>query len=645
MELTQEQKFKFRLRLEQEMEQQKQNSVSQESQQSQPYQPSFLESAADVSQSAQDAIMGPIVGGIASGAKALSKRAFGTEAPAQALGKGIGYLPQKIEQAGEYTSEKLGSMGVNPYVAGAAGMVVANAPYMLLPGGKSTGRAFAPTVPAARQAAVKAAEAEGIALSRAEQTGSRLMTGIENTLEKTPLGSGTMESFRGKAESGMQSLKQRIAPQPKEVSDIGATAKSGMQARKSSMSAQKNALYEAVPDNVSIPLSESTKVADTIIQEQSQYLPTTRNADIIAMAKDIQNAKEGISAGKGVTGGPEIRGVTTRTPDIKVPGETIVTEHPPEYNSAEPVMRGEKPSYFTAEKTPGITIPGKDVYGTKYSVSPEKQFSQKPNYPLLKRLRETLSGKAQDARDSKNFALERDYLRLKSAVDQDIDTYVKGQNTPLGEMIGKEFSESYTKANAFARAYKRLFEGEEADLVRDLSPEHIVDRVFKKNNETAINRFHALVGDDAFKEAKAKWVNELMESGNVQNELGKYESGTLRAILSKPELEEIERYSSVQSIRKTVPNLQGTQGSARSNIAAGSYGGLGYGLMSLMRGDLAGAAVGIGQYAAPYPLAKAVTSEAFRKGIPYTVPGAAKKAVYSQVIDRFINNSRNPGGQ
>jgi len=111
-----------------------------------PQQPSMLDQAADISSGVQNAVMGPIVSGIASGAKAISRYATGSEKPAEMIGKAVNYLPQKIEQAGETIAER-GAQGMTRMgvpqgaaipIAATAGMMAANAPYFMLPSGGSS---------------------------------------------------------------------------------------------------------------------------------------------------------------------------------------------------------------------------------------------------------------------------------------------------------------------------------------------------------------------------------------------------------------------------------------------------------------------------------------------------------------------------
>jgi hypothetical protein len=50
------------------------------------------------------------------------------------LGQAVSYLPQKIEQVGEYVAERGGELGF-PKTGAVAGMAVANEPYFMVPGG------------------------------------------------------------------------------------------------------------------------------------------------------------------------------------------------------------------------------------------------------------------------------------------------------------------------------------------------------------------------------------------------------------------------------------------------------------------------------------------------------------------------------
>lgn len=545
----------------------------------------------------------------------------------------IGAAGELLNRAGEFTAETAGRMGANPYVGGALGMGVANAPMFMLPGRPIEGSALRPEIPAARQFGVQAAREAAVPLSRAEQTGGRFLTGLENFTERTPMGGIPMSAARREGDAAMQTYKESLQAQmgtPKENFDVGYQAKPAMADRQSAMNQIRQEKFNAVPEDVHIPLNNSQNVADQIIQEQSQYLPTTRNGDVLAIAKDVQNAHEGISSGGGVTGGPEVKGVTTIIPASTVPAKTITQ------TSSLAGPRGEPLTY--KETIPGKTIPESTEYGVKYSVGPEQTFTPKPNYQLLKRLRETLTGKAQEARTSGNMASERDYLRLKSAINDDIQAYVTSS-------ADTQFSKSYSQANAFSGAYKQLFQGDLAAKIEEAPPEKILGMVFQKNNETAIKKFHALVGDESFQVAKRKWVNDLLDSPNVSKALSdkKIDPGTLNAILSKPEQEALMKYGAVQELRKTAEQLQGTHGSARMTGHALSYGAALDAAYSMLHGDLARAATMGTAFAGPYGVGKALTSQAAREGLSMSIPGGLGTAAMAELISRM--NTRKKGGQ
>jgi hypothetical protein len=455
------------------------------------------------------------------------------------------------------------------------------------------------------------------------------MAGVENIADKSVLGSKVMDASRLEGDQAMEAFRTRIRPEAKGIGDVGTAAKLGRQQREQAMKATKNEMFERVPENVSIPLSKSKQMADTLQNEQSQLYGGTQSPEVLRWSKIVNDAE--LSSGKGVTGGPEVSGVTSQIPDRIIPPSTKTTQ------SSLVGERGQLISY--EQNIPGQTIKGGPEYGVKYSVGPEEQFAPKNNYFALKKLRENLGEAVKQAKTAGKYQDFRDLTRLKASLDTDIDDFVKNQDTPLGQMVGKEFSESYRKANAFSGAYKKLFEGDESDFIKNAPPEKIFEKVFKENNETAIKKFRALVGEDAFKEGKHKWMSDLLDSNNVKKDLGKYEQGTLDAMLSKPEQEKLRKFAEVQDLRKS--NLQGTQGSARSNVQTAQYGGLGYGLLAALRGDLLGAAAGIGQFVAPYPAAKALTSEAVRKGVNYSIPGAFGKPVMAEYVRQSIEEKKN----
>lgn len=467
----------------------------------------------------------------------------------EAVQRGTRGLYDAAGKGGELAAEQLAKSGANPYLSAGVGTAIQMAPDIagsLIPGPKfGNARAFVPAIPAERQAAVAAAREAGMPLTRAEMTGGKSASALENFLEKTPLGSGPLDRLQKLKESILQRNKQALQEKlgtPQDVYSVGQEAQKEIPKRSAAMVSKRNEMFDAIPDNVSIPPNKTRNMADTLIQEQSKYIPTTRNKDVTAIAGDIQN----------------------------------------------------------------IAIDGK------------------PNYEQIKRLRETLGGKISEATDAKRFTEARDYERLKSALDQDINNFVEGQTRPLDSMVANEFAQSYKKANAFSGAYKNLFKSDEAQKLLESPPEKVVDILFKKNNETAIKQFRALAGEDGFSAVKQKFTNDLLESNNVLKELAKYKPGTLNAVYTAPELKEIHSYGLRQSISKTVSSLQGTAGSARSNIQGGQYTGLGAGIASSAIGNIPGAAAGIGQFLAPAALSRLYTATS--NGIPLPINAASSLA-------------------
>lgn len=561
--MSENEEFEFRHRLE--TEQAKQSNLG-----STQVEPSFLQTMSN----AADRITGTIPAAASVMSPTLGMAQYAGQQMNDASGKLGGAV---TELAGRNHVPGLGAA-----VLGTGAAILSNPMTYVNPGEVASGKFAVPVAPAERQASVSAAKNIGMPLRRGEVTGGRFSMGLSNMMEKSVLGSEPENAFSKSQYAALDAEKQRLT-NPVDPYAAGQKAQAQIAQRDASMASTKNAMFDQIPDNVNIPLHKARSVADTIIQEQSQYLPTTRNGDVIAMAKDIQNAET--SSGEGVTGGP-------------------------------------------------------DKFGETQSTSPETSFGEKSNYQQLKRLREVLGGKGEEAKNSGRYTEARDYQRLKHSIDEDINNYVSGQTSPVGSLVADEFSKSYRKANALSGAYKGLFKSDEIRSLTQASPEKVVDIVFKgKNNESAIKQFRAAAGEKGFLPVKQKFTQDLLDSNNVTKELDKYEEGMLRAIYSGPELEEMRNYGLAQSVPKTTGNLQGTHGSARSNVHGGQWAGLGAGVMSLMHGNIPGAAVGIGQFVAPAGISRLNLATA--GGVPYSLGAGSAGAIRGVAgTGEFSNEAR-----
>lgn len=539
-----------------------------------------------------------------------------------------------FEKWGTRATEALGRRGVNPVAAAIPGMAVTmmNPENWITPKIAPTA-IMRPTVPAARQLAVEGAREMKIPLSRAQQTGSPFLEGSEALLEKTPLGRGPIAKARAETATAADAALKKVSKEIGTSDDLyasGQKSQSEMAPRREAMNMKRQEMFDAVPDEINIPLNKSVSTADQIMAEQSKFLPTTRNSDVMAIAQDIQKAHKGTSAGEGVTGGPEVRGVTTQTPETLIKGKKVVTEHPVEPPPNQPYHKdpaggdisqeGGGPSHYTVDQTPDRVIPGKNVYGAEYSVGPEQAPAPKSNFQLMKRLRETLGGKIEEAKLAKNYTAMRDYTRLKASVDSDIDSFVSSQSSPVESLMADEFKKTYKQANAFSGAYKNLFDSKGAKALSEAPPERVVDMVFKKNNETGIKQFRALVGEEGFKPAKSRFTQNLLESKNIKSELAKYEEGTLNAIYTPVELHKLTKLGETMDLLGSVERGSGNpSGTARQIIGGGSWGAA---ASALFAGHPVVAASILGL---PYVASKALVGMA--NGIP--ISSAIQKAALS----------------
>jgi hypothetical protein len=486
-----------------------------------------------------------------------------------------------------------------------------------------------PNVPPARQAAVNAAKELNVPLTRAEQTGSMMGAGLESMLEKTPLGARPIQQFREGQSGALQAAKEGMQGKMGTSSDtfsVGQKALGGLEKRASAMKAAKNALFEQVPDNVRIEIPQAKNMADTLMNEQGTLWKGTRSPEVMRWSKIVSDAES--STGKGVTGGPEFKGVTRTIPGETIPPSTVTRQSSLLSESGKPI------SY--QENIPGRTTKPRTEYGIKASVQPEETLAPKYNYYPIKKLRENLGEDIRAAKKAGKYQDYRDLSRLMDSLDKDISTFASKPASPMDSLIAKTFKENYKKANAFSGAYKGLYESAEADALRNTPPEKIVDTVFKKNNETAIKQFHAMVGEEGFQPAKQAFTQNILESKNVLNEIKKYKPGTLRAIYNQPELDQITKYGLAQSLSKGAEKMAGNpSGTGRQVASAGSYAGAGA-LAASGHPFLAGTLLG-----GPYAAAKGYLSNAARSGVefnPQTNKGVA--SIVSALLGRMRSQNQ-----
>ena len=447
-------------------------------------------------------------------------------------------------------------------------------------------RILAPAASAGREAGVAAADELGIPLSRADVSGSPVTSGIESVLEKTPLGVKPIDALRAQQQAAKQAALQKVSSEmgtQEAPHTIGMKAKEGYASEMDQARNLRDTLYSQIPQDTYIPLKNSVNTADQIIQEQSQYLPTTRNGDVVALAKDIQNAERGISSGEGVTGGPEIKGITT-----EIPGRAIT-----ETKESSLLSPSGQPLTFQTQRN----IPPKTDYGSYQSFSPEQQFSPKPNYPLLARLRSVLGDKIQQntitQADGSSTLTQagRDFVRLKASLDLDINEFANVDQTGFGG--------AYKYATSYAKDFAGAYQNPDIKRVLLTDPEKIVPSIFRPNNATEILRFRAGVGEGPFQLAKKQFTQQLLDSPNLGKALGKYQDilDTVYTPTEQGKLGQLsDAFDILQGAEKRAGNPSGT---GRQMIGASEWTAAGYALKS-GRPDIALSIIGL-----PYLASKA----------------------------------------
>jgi hypothetical protein len=511
--------------------------------QSQPYKPTWLESAGQAIGGAMNKVAPAIdianrIQDVAVPELSIPRRAM------DVAGQGLDYLEGR-------GAEYLGSKGVNPYVAAGGIKAAELSATMLMPGSK-TGipgkNLIEPTIPLSREAIVSSAERAGMLPTWAQKTGGRVATGIENFIEKTPTGAGPLEERSAFNTVQLADRQKQLTEEigtTLENKPIGRIAQQGISEGETQTRGIKNNLYGKVPTEVYVPTSQSVAMGDTIAKEESQILPGTHDPEVGRAASILQSLKP--STGEGVTGGPS-------------------------------------------------------KFGEVTSVSPETQFQPKPNYFELKRLREWLGGKIKSNQYPNGELNEsgRSFLRMKQAVESDINTFANTGQSPLESMVNQEFGQTYKKANAYTKGREAIYKNEDIARLSKADPEEVVNMVFKRDNPTQIDLFRKATSEEGFNAAKQRFTQNILDSDNPSKELGKYKNETLQAIYWEAgELAKLKEYAGLSKLNKSVSNLQGTQGSARSNIHRGSWSGLGAGILGLATGHPIVAAAGIGQFIAP----------------------------------------------
>lgn len=542
------------------------------------------------------------------------------------IAKGLLMAPAKIGQTfnevagagGQNVGEFAQGKGMSPtdaeLLGGGVALAINPLSYAVPSMGEQT--VFRPKVPLERAAEVAAAKEYG-PLTRAQQTGGAFAANLESGLEKTPLGAGPINEARATFAKGLEAGKQGLQQQlgtSQDFYSVGQKAQSGIESRTKAMNAKRNDLFSAVPDNVNIPLQKSVDMADTLIQEQSQFLPTTRNSDIISLASDVQNAAKAVSEGQ-----PNypllkrLREVLNARIDANSQGgmagqsnqvarDYIRLKAALDGDIADFTSSGNASKVMGGSKTgdPHALFAYKDQFGPGGSERSVYNVFGDPNHPAIKKV-------------GWGSSVPEDMLKAANIP-------ITGQQAMLGDIAKTEFSKSYRKANAFSGAYSNLFKSENAQALLNAPPEKVVDMVFKKNNETAIKQFRALAGEDGFLPSKQKFTQDILDSPNVLKELDKYETGTLSAIYSHPELSQLKKFGMAQKVGNSVQNLQGTSGSARTNVSAAQYGGLFTGAGALATGHPYVGLAGLAQFVAPRLAAKAYLGTT--EGIP--VGGVAR---------------------
>lgn len=215
--------------------------------------------------------------------------------------------------------------------------------------------------------------------------------------------------------------------------------------------------------------------------------------------------------------------------------------------------------------------------------------------------------------------------QLAKAIEQDVDDFAL--------QTGGEFRNAWMEARNAARQGRELFDYSSIRQIAKAEPEQIVQKVFRNNSATNIERVRKAVGKGKFKELKGKWLESLIksdESGVVSpyslyQGLSKIDDTTLNAIFrDKGELREVMEVARLGKRLQGAEKIAGNPSGTAQNLIPASFYGTAAGLAA--SGNIPGA---IAMVASPRSVAEAYLSKAGRKWLSdgFSVPKSAQETL------------------
>lgn len=429
---------------------------------------------------------------------------------------------------------------------------------------------FAPKVPASRAFDVATAEKYGLGptMTRADLTGGAGAAKIESALGSTLTGGAPINANNEEKMRLIEQARANIADKfgtAQSPSAVGQDARLGMQGEMGEASQTARNLYKQIPD-VPIPPSNLEKALNDV---------------------DFKNVDKG--AAKTIS---EIR--------ARLGHEAPITESG-SASSVGPVTP-EQPATPTFQKLNDIrNLLSKEIQAdTKYNPIIGNQIGEKAQ------------------------AL----IPIKKALDADYGAYVKAsRSTPYGNMESSEFDRTFTRANSFYGDLQQLKSNKLVRKLADpsLSPSDIPNVIFRSGNIEDINTAKAVLGQDGYKAAKQSFFTDLLNSKNIDRELGKYSDEFLKGAFTGDELQALKEAGSLAKTAKTAETMAGNTSRTAGHLATLATGG---GLMDAARRLFSNPIAAAGEAAAtlggPYLGAKAYLGTSRGVNVPAIQGSMAK---------------------
>ena len=446
---------------------------------------------------------GMIVGGRLGGYKGAGVGAALGQTGKQIAGKALGARPREsplgdIAFAGaEGVGAELLGLGTGKFITGVA------AP-------------FASKVGAAGLSLLETAKKYGINLSPSDITKSKILSTIESLLEKTPLGSETIDQYRNKAINALRlakaELKNKIG-RADEAEVIGLKLKEVLAAGSKEFNAKSTELYgevgKIVPPDTLILTDRLKQTAMALLKREEKLPVNTRDNKVIGVLRDMTNLDEGGLTKSGLVG--------PSGEPLKMPG------------------RSSWETLSTLRSQLGQFIADQDA-------------AVKAGIPALK-FQGTRSGGI--------------YKMLRKAVDADLNTFAT--------TTGGEVKKAFDLANAFYKEGKQIFDSKTIRRITNLNPERVANFVIRPGNVTEIKIIKKAIGEKGFEPIKRAFTEKLLSEPlegaafapmRLVRHLDKYGDETLRQVFSPQELtsfRELGRISAnMQSAERLAGNPSGT---------------------------------------------------------------------------------------